>query len=510
MLAVVAVAVVAFSLVPTDRAWACSCAQSTLEEVLEREPDAAVVRVRRIDSDGGSSGVGQVQEVLHGPEMPEQLPLALDDGASCLPWIPVSDVAVLTFVPGRDGWRTLECGLLDPTVGVDPVTVDSEAAGPVAVVVAGRFPDADLVALDDELRVMAVGALGGVGHGMEPCGDDLVVPTAGPEGETSLALVDLADLGLVDERLLSAGSERDIELLAVSCDAGEVDVLTASWGETRRIWLHEDVFGADRQVELPSADDAAFVGDDVLLLRNLSSDAGAALVRYGRGTGAGRTLVTLEGLRGNEVSIAPDGGHALVRGFDEDPVLVVVDLSEGREVARSTGWWQPVPRPWLRADRFLQLDENSGGIGDSTGLAQYRIVDLRLEPIATLDPTPARSTASGYDRIAQVDGDSLDITDAAGDRLRSTTARWAAGVHDTLVVGPITAASSEMAAAELPAVDPTVARAARSDLRSATIMSFVTALGPATGITLIALAALALSTAFVLRRWPRIRRPPMG
>jgi hypothetical protein len=43
------------------------------------------------------------------------LPLALDDGGSCLPWVAVSDVAVLTSVPDVDGWWSLESGRMDPT-----------------------------------------------------------------------------------------------------------------------------------------------------------------------------------------------------------------------------------------------------------------------------------------------------------------------------------------------------------------------------------------------------------
>src|SRR5680860_97528 len=84
------------ALAPASPAAACSCAAPDLEALLEREPDAAVARVRRIDPEGGSAGVGFVEEVLHGPELPDQLPLALDDGASCQPWVAVGEVAVLT------------------------------------------------------------------------------------------------------------------------------------------------------------------------------------------------------------------------------------------------------------------------------------------------------------------------------------------------------------------------------------------------------------------------------
>jgi hypothetical protein len=56
---------------------------------------------------------------------------------------------VLTFVPDGNGWRTLECGMLDPTTGLEPVAADLAAVGPAALVVFGGLPGAELVALDD-------------------------------------------------------------------------------------------------------------------------------------------------------------------------------------------------------------------------------------------------------------------------------------------------------------------------------------------------------------------------
>lgn len=510
VVAVVALAVVVAGLAPTDRAWACSCSEPTVEEVVDREPDAAVVRVRRIDPDGGTSGVAEVREVLHGPELPAQLPLALDDGGSCLPWLAVGDVAVLTFVPDRDGWRTLECGRLDPRAGLAPVTADAQASGPVAVVVAGRLPGADLLALDARLQVLGVGEVGGASFEMEPCADDLLVPTRGPEGGLSLLLVDVPDLEIVDRRELPIGASIDVELLSVSCDGERVDVVTRSWTENQEIWLHEDVFAADRRVRLPSAEDAAFVGDDVLLLRTGASGGDAEVVRGGRGGNDEQHVATLSGIIGHELLVAPDGRHAAVRGSGEEPVLVVVDLAEGREVSRSMGWWQPVRRPWIGPDRLLLLDENSGGIGNSTGLADHRIVDLRLDMVAALDPSPAWTTASGHDHVVQVDGDSLVVSDAAGERIRTTSVPWAAGVYDALALGTIESAGTEAPQADLPTVDPTVARAADRAGLSASVGGAVTAvLSPPLGPALAGLAAVGLLLALAVRRWTtRDRRAP--
>lgn len=506
--ALLAIAAATAALSPTERAWACSCAEQTVDEILERDPQAAVVRVRRIDEDGGTSGVGHVEEVLHGPELPEQLPLALDDGGSCLPWVAVSDVAVLTFVPDGGGWRTLECGRLAPTTGLDPVVVDPSAAGPVAAVVAGRFPGTGLVALDDHLRVLATGELDGVGPLLQVCGEDLLASTVGPNGGTSLVLLELPGLEPLDDRPLSTDAESEVQVLGASCDAGRVDVLTTAWGGHPRLQLRQDVFGDDRPVELPAAEDAAFLGDDVLLLQRAPSGGGAELARHDVATRTTRVLLGLDGVTGYEVSVAPDGEHALVRGSADEPLLVVVELDAAREVARSTGWWQPVARPWLGADRILQVDEDAGGVGD-TGLAEYRIVDLHLTPLAALEPTPAWNAAAGDDAIVQVDGGRITVSDGSGAPVRSTAQPWSAGAHDAVLLGPITP-GGEVHAAELPAADPAVARAAKMDRLAVAARTVVTSFGPLIGATVAVLAALSVAVVLLARRRRHRREASSG
>lgn len=144
------------ALIPASPAFACSCVEPTIPEISAREAEASVARIRRVD-DGGSWGLGRVLEVLHGPQLPAEVSLELDNGGSCLPWVAVGDIAVLAFVPDGNGWRTLECGKLDPTTGLESVTVDPAAVGPAALVVFGGLPGVELVAVDDHLRVLSVG-----------------------------------------------------------------------------------------------------------------------------------------------------------------------------------------------------------------------------------------------------------------------------------------------------------------------------------------------------------------
>lgn len=77
--------VVVAVLPPARPAQACSCAEMTLDSVVERHSDAAVARVLRVDDAGGRRGAGQVEQMIHGPQLPDEVPLHLDDGGSCQP-----------------------------------------------------------------------------------------------------------------------------------------------------------------------------------------------------------------------------------------------------------------------------------------------------------------------------------------------------------------------------------------------------------------------------------------
>lgn len=179
----------------------------------------------------------------------------------------------------------------------------------------------------------------------------------------------------------------------------------------------------------------------------------------------------------------------------------MVDLAAGREVARSTGWWQPVHRPWIGPDRLLLLDEDSGGTGHSTGLADHRIVDLRLHTVAELEPSPAWTTASGHDHVVQVDGDSLVVRDAAGEHVRTESVPWAAGVYDALAIGRIEAGAEQGPEADLPTVDPAVARAAEPGWSAAVGGAATGMLSAPGGLALAALATVGLLAAFAVLLW---------
>ncbi len=488
---------VAVSIAPTERAWACSCAEPTIDELTEREPDAAVVRIRRIDQDGGTSGVGEVQDVLHGPSMPDQVPLSLDDGGSCLPWVAVGDVAVLGLVPDGRSWRTLECGMMHPATGLEPVAVDPAASGEAAVLVAGRLPGADLIVLDDHLRVLSATELEGVRSGLSRCADDLLLSTGGPDGGSSLVRVGLPGLDVLAERSLSDDPDAEVEVLEAACEPDRVDVLTRTWGADLELHLRRDVFGVDDLIELPTAEDAAFVGDELLLLRQ-TDDGNAQLLRHDVSDGSTMTVEEWEAMSVYELDVAPDGENVLIRGYGDEPLLLVFDLAAGTERSRSTGWWQPVSDPWLSDGRFVQIDENSGGIGDSAGLASHRIVDLDLVTTASLEPSPGWNAVAGRGSLVRVAGDRLTVHGAAGEWVRTAIVPWAGGVYDAIVVGQIVP-GEEQPEAVLPTVDDDVARAAAIDRGLIAAATTTRRLGPALAVALF-LALAVVGAVLVFRR----------
>ena len=454
-----ALLVLVVTLLPPRPAAACSCAEPELDEILEREPDAVAARVRRIDPEGGSTGVVRVEEVLHGVDLPEQLAVSLDDGASCRPWVAVGAWAVLTFVPAGDGWETLACGRMPLTMGRDLAVVpDPGASGDPALVVASTFPDAQLVALDDHLRVLSVARGVGDLHALERCGDGLAGWGRGPAGETVVVSIDPTDLEVVAERSLAAAEAS--EVVDIACDATDrVDVVTQAYDDSRSLHLHTDVFGAHEQLPLPSGADAVVVDDGVLLLRPADLDeAGLTLARYDVTTGVSEQLLELDDVRGHELWVAPGQAQAAVLGFADDPTLLMVELATGHVTARAAGWWQPVAQPWMGPDRLLQRDEAASAIG-GTGLGRFRLVGPDLTPVATFPPMPGWNAAGDAGSVVVMGGNGIAVFDGDGQLLRRLSEPWASATHEAVVLGSIEE-HADAGFPPLPSVDPTLVETA--------------------------------------------------
>jgi hypothetical protein len=490
-----AAAVLLATLLPAAPAAACSCAEATIASISQRDPGAAVARIRRVD-EGGGQGLGQVLEVLHGPRLPDEVALAMDTGASCLPWVPVGEVAVVAFEPGFDGWKTMACGMLDPATGLEPVAVDPVAVGPAAVVVFGRIPGAELVALDDHLRVVSVGRFPTHLERAEKCGEDLLVLGRDDEGRAVAALLALPTFAQLARYAPSTDPDDGLELRDARCHPdGTVDLLARTWAPQAELQLHRDVFGDVAVSTLPGAGFSAFVGDAVALLETAPGGRGpSALSIIDVETGE-LTPVLEHRAAGDEISVAPDGRHALVRGYDDQPLLLVIDLTTSRVVGESRGWWQPTQRPWMGTDRILLVDEDSGGMSGS-GAQRFRVVDLSLQEVAAL-PTIAARTIGAFDgTIVATVSDGLTVLDAEARPFRALDELWLTGVAGALQLGPIVAAPDVVLAAN---VTPTPESAA--DAPEATALRSGSGLAAAFGRWhFAALAALAVLAATLLVR----------
>jgi hypothetical protein len=237
-----------------------------------------------------------------------------------------------------------------------------------------------------------------------------------------------------------------------------------------------------------------------VLLLTQTPDGDAQLLRHHVGDASTRTVRERETMSAYELVVAPDGEHTLIRGYGDESLLLVVDLTSGEERSRSTGWWQPVSDPWLSVDRLVQVDENSGGIGDSTGLAAHRIVDLDLDlaTMASLEPMPGWNLVAGQGSVLRVAGDRLAVLDGVGERVRTAQYPWAGGVYDAILLGWI-APGDEQPDEELPAVDDDVARAAAIDRGLIAVATTTRSFGPALAIALL-VAVGAVVAVVVLRR----------
>ena len=420
---------------PARPAHACSCAEMTLESIAERDADAAVARIRRID-EGGRDGVGQVIDVLRGPDLPAELPLQLDDGASCLPGVAVGDVAVLAFEPARGGWRTMECGMLDPSTGLDEIAVDPDAVGPVALVLLGSFPGADLVALDGRLRVLAAATAPLHLHRLQPCGDGLLALGSDDEGRALVARLRLPDFAPTAEYVAYADPEVGGEHLDAACEGDRVDVLLRAWGAaTSAVHLHRDVFGDVEVVALPDAASAAFAGDLVVFVQPAGWGDGPMTVSTLDPATGHRRRVLQHPAGGWEVTASPDGRHVLVRGSSHDgPMLLNVDLEQGRVAGETRGWWQPVQGPWVTGERILQVDEQGGGPSGTP--PEYRLVDLALTEQQRLAGRPRPLGGSG-DGLVTATAGRVTVADAEVVPVRHLDAPWLAGLWTAVLLGPV-------------------------------------------------------------------------
>ena len=465
-------------------AFACSCAEATLEDVVGREPGVAVGVVRRIDRDGGVTGVGQVVETLHGT-LPDQVPLHLDDGGSCRPYLGVGQVAALSFQRVGTTWQTLECGMLDTgtafAAAFGAVTPDPAARGAPAVVVAGDLPGADVVALDRHLAVLATANIRGAGE-VTACGKNVLV-SATRGRWTRLSLHALPDLTELASRRLDEAHSR---VLDVRCAPnGDVVAVTRAEGQQIRLLAYADVFDGPSR-PLPVAEDAAITGREILLLSSTPDARHSALSSYDLRTGDTRVRRSFDELALYSLEASPDGAHLALRGYGEESVLLMLDTASMAIVGRATGAWMPPDSDaWVGNDLLLLSDENRGMTDPA---AAVRLVDARLTEVRRVGPLSPARLVGGRGAVIGVGSAELAVAGPNG-RVHTSPELRLAGAWDAVALRRV-AGGAAGGAGEVALPQPSIAEP------------------PAGGLVLPAVAAIAAVAAALAALLRRRRRKP--
>lgn len=474
-------------LVAVSPASACSCAEQTIDDIVGRHPDATAALVRRVD-DGSVRAAGKLAVLteLHG-ELPSTVTVQLDDGGSCRPMLAPRQIAALTFRPAGDGWAAVDCGMLDlgdalASVGGD-LAPDPDATGPPALVLAGSFPGADLVTLDAELRVLGTAGIDGWLDRVVPCGDEVVTIRT----EDVTAVVErrsLPDLEVIATR--RTDHPDGWQLLAVRCDdAGRLQTVAADTSGDATVVTPELLGDPTTTIVAPYADGATFVDDQVWLIAGDNDGRTARIDTVDLRTGTVGTRRSFQGLAGYELSASPDGRYLAVRGFAEEPVLLVLDAASATPVGESGGWWMPVGAGWIGPGRLLLQDESR----EQGATVALRVVDERLRVLEEVTVPAGWPLASAGDTLVLGGGTELTVRRPDGSLHASPDLRLV-GASQALALGEVRGPEEELAApSPVPAPVPGDGAVATWQLAGATV------------------ATLGVVVALVLLRRRRAARP---
>lgn len=438
----VVLAVLGVFLVATPAA-ACSCAEATLEDMVARHPDVAVALVRRVDEGAvRSAGTLAVLEELHG-DLPATVAVQLDDGASCRPMLAPRQIAALTFRPTGDGWTAVDCGMLElgaalATLGGD-LAPDPDATGPPALVAAGSFPGADLVALDARLLVLGVADVGGWIDRLVRCGDE-VVSVRIEDVTVVVERRSVPDLAVV--ATLRLDRPDGWQLLAVRCDdAGRLQTVAADAAGDATVVTPDLLGDPTTSILAPVADGATFVDDQVWLMAGGNDGRTARIHTVDLGTGVVGTRRSFQGLAGHDLSASPDGRYVTVRGFAEEPVLLVLDTASATPVGEAIGWWMPVAGGWLGPDRLLLQDESR----EQGAPVRVRVVDERLRVVEEATAPAGWPMALAGDALLFGGGTELTVRRADGSLHASRDLRLI-GATQAVALGEVRGPEEELVA----------------------------------------------------------------
>lgn len=323
-------------------AHACSCAQGSAKEAVDR--GGTVVIVTRTDGTpndangrGGGLPVGTFRvEKFIGPEPPAELRGELDTGASCAPYVVPGALAALSAGRGTDGeWSVFGCGSgypLGPALQLAEGDPAPERGGLAVAYAAGEFGGGRVAAIDERGAVVAWDRTPGTGLLVGTCPEGKsIVALARTERQIELTIHDATDLAVRRSVPLDVASGQPV--LALRCldrTGTRVDVVTTDRVDNDYIGRLVRVrSGQVTSVALPGVSEAQALSDGFIVrdrrtFSRLNSD-GRLIPVASVDTGVERWLVS------------PDGRTMAAYSYLDPSTLVTLDVRSGDRLGERRG-----------------------------------------------------------------------------------------------------------------------------------------------------------------------------
>jgi hypothetical protein len=369
-LVLVAVVGVAFA-VWADLAAACSCADVDERDRLESGEKAIVGRVvaeRAIDEDHGEFAYRVRVERSVGLRLSGEIDLRLEDFGAC--GSPVVGRRQGIFIRRRSGgWSSDGCSIVNGSALERALRPYRRPTGPgrVALLAAGSFGNARLMALDARGRVLGYGFGEGETRAVSVCpgalrSAELVVGRRA----VSVAVRDLRTLDLVRSATLPIRTRRlDIgRTIPLHCADAEGTTHVAVGDYIRRTRFDRmrifrvDAGGARRVATLEGSNAALGTGTAYV------GRFGEAILGVDLATGATRRVAAARGP--DPLSLSPDGARL---AFYDSERLRVLDVATGEQRSRKIRYGGTIK--WLDTERLLFRSSGAALVYD-TALRRLR------------------------------------------------------------------------------------------------------------------------------------------
>jgi hypothetical protein len=355
-LAVVAVMGAAFA-VWADLAAACSCADRDERDRLEAGEKAIIGRVleeRALDDQGQRVAYRIRVERSIGFRLSGEIELRLLDFGAC--GTPIVGRREGIFILRRaGGWRSYGCSIVRGSALAQALRPYRRPAGSgrAALLAAGSFGNARVMALDARGRVLGYGFGEGETRTISVCpGATRAAELAMGRRAVSVAVRDLRTLEVVRSAVLPLGRRRldtgrNIPIHCADAEGAAVHVAVGDYIQRTRFdrmrIFRVEASGVRRVATLEGSN--ATLGAGAAYVGRFGGNGGA-IVAVDLATGETRRVTGASGP--DPLTLSPDGTHI---AFHDSDRLRVVDVATGQERSRKLGYGGVIE--WLDSERLL-------------------------------------------------------------------------------------------------------------------------------------------------------------